>query len=64
MAIVSVEAFARGYLLAFLGRLLLLLIVVNSVEEVVLNWQSVLSIGIGLAALLLLVVNLRDVLRR
>ena len=64
MAIVSVEAFARGYLLAFLGRLLLLLIVVNSVEVVVLNWQSVLSIGIGLAALLLLVVNLRDVLRR
>ncbi|HSN12950.1 MAG TPA: hypothetical protein VLS51_12665, partial [Propionibacteriaceae bacterium] len=64
MAIVSVEAFARGYLLAFLGRVFLLLVVINFVEVFVLNWQSVLSIGIGLAAVLLLVVNLRDVLRR
>ncbi len=64
VAVVSVEAFARGYLLAFLGRLLLLLLVLNLIELFAGSWQLVTSVVLALLAFVVLVVNIRDVMRR
>jgi hypothetical protein len=62
--VVSVEAFARGYLLAFLGRLLLVLLVANFAVIFFGNWQLVMSVTLATLAIVVLVVNIRDVWRR
>jgi hypothetical protein len=62
--VVSVEAFARGYLLAFLGRLLLLIVVINLATAFLGHWQAVTSVALAIAAIVVLVVNIRDVWRR
>ena len=62
--ILSVEAFARGYLGAFVARLLLVLLAVNLLELYALHWQWATAILFAVLALTVLVVNVRDVLRR
>jgi hypothetical protein len=62
--VLSVEAFARGYLFAFLGRLLLLLVVVNFAVVVGENWQVVIAATLAVLAFVVLVVNVRDAWRR
>ena len=62
--VLSVEAFARGYLVAVLGRLLVLLFVVSFVYVLIGNWQVVIGATLAVLALVVLVVNLRDVWRR
>ncbi len=63
-AILSVEAFARGYLGSFLRRLGLVLLLVVAGDLVVqqLLWASVALLGVAAAVVLL--VNLRDTWRR
>jgi len=62
--VLSVEAFARGYLVAFLGRLLMLLVVVSFAFVLIGNWQVVIAATLAVLALVVLVVNVRDVWRR
>jgi hypothetical protein len=62
--ILSVEAFARGYLLAFVVRLLIALLVAELLQVYLLNWQWGTTIVFGLFALTVLVVNVRDAVRR
>ncbi|MDP2287002.1 MAG: hypothetical protein Q8M73_00335 [Actinomycetota bacterium] len=61
--VLSVEAFARGYFLAFFARLLLLLLVINFIEVFFINWQYLTGAVLALLALVVLVVNMRDALR-
>jgi hypothetical protein len=61
--IVSIEAFARGYLLAFLVRLLVLFLLLNLVVLFFANWQWAMAISLSVAAVVVLVVNVRDALR-
>jgi predicted membrane chloride channel (bestrophin family) len=60
---VSVEAFVRGYLLAFLVRLFLLFVVLNVVVLFFENWQWTMAVALSAAGLVVLVVNIRDSLR-
>jgi hypothetical protein len=62
--ILSVEAFARGYFGAFVGRFLLLLLVVELAQLYVVNWQWGTTILLAVLALVVLVVNTRDAVRR
>jgi len=62
--ILSVEAFTRGYLGAFILRLLLLLVAVNLIELYIRNWQWATTILFATLAVVVLVINLRDALRR
>ena len=56
----SVEAFARGYLLAFVWRLLLVLLVVSFAILFFRYWQGVVSTTLFVVAVIVLVVNIRD----
>ena len=58
--VLSVEAFARGYFLAFVWRLLLLLVAVNFAVLFFQHWQNVLSFTFWIVAIIVLVVNIRD----
>jgi hypothetical protein len=58
--VLSVEAFARGYFLAFVWRLLLLLVAVNFAVLFFEHWQNVLSFTFWVVALIVLIVNIRD----
>jgi hypothetical protein len=62
--VLSVEAFARGYLFAFLGRLFLLLLIVDFVLVLGANWQRVTAATLAILAFVVLIVNIRDVWRR
>jgi hypothetical protein len=62
-AIMSVEAFARGYLAAFVVRLLIALLVVTVLELYALQWQWATTAVLALLALVVLVVNVRDAFR-
>lgn len=62
--VLSVEALARGYLGAYLRRLLLVALVLAAGEVLVAYWQWVVVGLFVLGALVVLVVNLRDTLRR
>lgn len=62
--VLSVEAFARGYFLAFIARVMVLTLVLNLFDLFLGNWQIVSYWTLlGLAAIIL-VVNVRDALRR
>jgi hypothetical protein len=62
-AILSVEAFARGYLAAFVARLLIALLVVALLELYALQWQWATTAVLALLALAVLFVNVRDAVR-
>ncbi len=62
--ILSVEAFSRGYFAALATRFLLLLLTVNLIELFAHNWQWGTVILFATMALVVLVVNVRDAVRR
>jgi hypothetical protein len=62
--VLAVEAFARGYFLAFLGRLVIVIVALNLLTLYFGNWQLVTSVVLAVLALVVLAVNIRDVWRR
>ena len=60
VAILAVEAFARGYFLAFIGRVLLVFLVANLIVAFLQNWQFVSLCVFAALAVIVLVVNIRD----
>ena len=62
--VLGVEAFARGYLLAYVLRLVALTAVLSLLSDFAGNWQLVSYWVLVSVAVIVLVVNLRDVLRR
>jgi hypothetical protein len=58
--VLSVEAFARGYFLAFLWRLFLLLVIVNFALLFFQYWQLVISVTLTIVAFIVLFVNVKD----
>jgi hypothetical protein len=63
VAILAVEAFARGYFLAFFVRLLIVFAVANLVVAYLQNWQFVTMCVFAALAVIVLVVNIRDARR-
>jgi hypothetical protein len=64
IAILAVEAFARGYFWAFLLRVLIIFGIANLVVAFFQNWQFVSMCIFAALALIVLVVNIRDARRR
>ncbi len=62
--LLSIEGLVRGQFLRVMGRLIGVLAVLTALYYFVVDWRLVLGWGLIAAALLLLVVNLRDALRR
>ncbi|GAA2151760.1 hypothetical protein FHX52_0592 [Humibacillus xanthopallidus] len=62
--VLGVEAFARGYLGSYLLRLVALTVLLTLLVDVAENWQVVTSWVLLSAAVVVLLVNLRDVVRR
>ncbi|TQM62921.1 hypothetical protein [Humibacillus xanthopallidus] len=62
--VLGVEAFARGYLGAYLLRLVAVLGLIVLLADVAANWQTVAYWVLVASAVTVLLVNLRDVLRR
>lgn len=63
VAILAVEAFARGYFLAFIVRVLLLFAIVNLAVAYFNNWQFVSMCVFAALAVIVLIVNIRDAVR-
>jgi hypothetical protein len=63
VVILAVEAFARGYFLAFIWRALLVILMVNLLVAFYNNWQYVTAVILAAAAAIVLVVNIRDARR-
>jgi hypothetical protein len=63
VVILSVEAFARGYFLAFFVRLLIVFAVANLVVAYLQNWQFVTLCVFAALAVIVLIVNIRDARR-
>jgi hypothetical protein len=63
IAILAVEAFARGYFLAFFVRVLIVFAVANLVVAYLQNWQFVTMCVFAALAVIVLVVNIRDARR-
>jgi hypothetical protein len=63
VAILAVEAFARGYFLAFMVRVLIVFAVANLVVAYLENWQFVTMCVFAGLAVIVLVVNIRDARR-
>jgi hypothetical protein len=63
VAVLGVEAFARGYFLAFIWRALLLVVAINVTIMFFGNWQWLTAIVLAVLALIVLVVNIRDARR-
>ncbi len=61
--VLAVEAFARGYFLAFLVRLLALLVAVNLLVAFLSNWQLVSAVVLAVLGLIVFIVNVRDARR-
>jgi hypothetical protein len=58
--VLAVEAFARGYFWAFLGRLVLLLLAINFLLLFFQYWQLVISVTLAIVAFIVLFVNIKD----
>jgi hypothetical protein len=63
VVVLGVEAFARGYFLAFTWRALLLLAVINLALDYFAVWQWATAVVLAALALVVLVVNIRDARR-
>jgi hypothetical protein len=64
VVLVSIEGFARGKFLAVMGRFLLITVALIALYFVWRDWRVVLGATLGVSAITLLVVNLRETLRR
>ena len=62
--LLSIEGLVRGQFLAVMGRLISVLVMLFALYWAVVDWRLVLGWGFAAAALLLLVVNLRDSIKR
>ena len=62
--LVSIEGFVRGKFLAVMGRFLLIILGLVVLYYAWKDWRILLATGLSLAAITLLVVNLREALRR
>jgi hypothetical protein len=62
--VLAVEAFARGYFLAFIWRALILIVSFNLLVDFFGNWQWVTAIVCTVLAVVVLIVNIRDARRR
>ncbi|MEP7332032.1 MAG: hypothetical protein ABI692_08070 [Terracoccus sp.] len=62
--VLSVEAFGRGYLLAYIVRVLLVVALGSLVVLLLGAWQTVLWAALSTLAVLVLLVNVRDAVRR
>jgi hypothetical protein len=62
--VLGVEAFARGYFLAFIWRVLLLFAIANLVVAFFQNWQFVMAAVLVTLAIVVFIVNIRDARRR
>ncbi len=62
--VMSVEAFARGYFGAFVLRVLLIVAGIDLVQLYATNWQWASTVVFAVLAVVVLVVNTRDALRR
>jgi hypothetical protein len=63
IVILAVEAFARGYFLAFIWRALVVILLVNVVVAFYNNWQYATAVLLAVTAVIVLVVNIRDMRR-
>lgn len=63
LVVLAVEAFARGFLLAYLWRALLVIAIANLVVAFLRNWQVALAGVLAGTALVVLIVNVRDARR-
>lgn len=63
VVILAVEAFARGYFLAFFVRLLIVFAIANLVVAYLGNWQFVTMCVFAALAVIVLIVNIRDARR-
>jgi hypothetical protein len=61
--VLAVEAFARGYFLAFLVRLVAVVVAVYLVLAFLLNWQFVSAVVLVVLAVIVFIVNIRDARR-
>jgi hypothetical protein len=64
IAVLGVEAFARGYFLAFIWRALIIVVLFNLVVLSLGNWQWVCTGIFAALAIVVLIVNIRDARRR
>jgi hypothetical protein len=64
VVLLSIEAFARGYYLAFLARLAFVWLVYRLLAIYWENWQWASTILLAVLAVVVLIVNIRDVRRR
>jgi hypothetical protein len=63
VVVLAVEAFARGYFLAFLIRLLLVFAIANLLVAFYDNWQFVSAVVLVVLAIIVFIVNIRDARR-
>lgn len=63
LAILGVEALARGYFLAYLWRLIAIVVIINFVLVYAFNWQWITTWVLAALAVIVLIVNIRDVRR-
>jgi len=63
VAVLAVEAFARGFFLAFYLRLIVLFAVINLLVVYVQNWQLATVLLLSVLAIIVLIVNIRDARR-
>jgi hypothetical protein len=64
VVLVSIEGFVRGKFMAVIGRFLLIIVALIALYFVWRDWRVVLGTTLGVAAITILVVNLREAFRR
>jgi hypothetical protein len=64
VVLVSIEGFVRGKFLAVMGRFLLIIVALIALYFFWRDWRVVLGATLGVAAITILVVNLREAFRR
>ena len=64
VVLVSIEGFARGKFLAVMGRFLLIIVAVIALYFFWRDWRVVVGLALGVSAITILVVNLREAFRR
>ena len=64
VVLVSIEGFVRGKFLAVMGRFLLIIVALIALYILWRDWRVVVGATLGVSAITVLVVNLREALRR